>query len=102
MIRQHDQSAFGTAIPSAGSWNCSAVAAPTKVLAELLIGIVGRMRFSDQRRRLGPILRPRRRALITGAILIYLAEKTGRFLPVDVRGRTRIVQWGASKLHRTG
>ncbi|MGY4235854.1 GST-like protein [Bradyrhizobium sp. USDA 4449] len=29
----------------------------------------------------------------TGAILIYLAEKTGRFLPVDVRGRTRVVQW---------
>ncbi|MGY3239740.1 MULTISPECIES: glutathione binding-like protein [unclassified Bradyrhizobium] len=29
----------------------------------------------------------------TGAILIYLAEKTGRFLPVDMRGRTRVVQW---------
>jgi GST-like protein len=29
----------------------------------------------------------------TGAILIYLAEKTGRFLPVDVRGRSRVLQW---------
>ncbi len=29
----------------------------------------------------------------TGAILIYLAEKTGRFLPVDMRGRSRVVPW---------
>ena len=29
----------------------------------------------------------------TGAIVIYLAEKTGRFLPADTRGRTRVMQW---------
>ena len=29
----------------------------------------------------------------TGAILIYLAEKTGRFLPGDARGRSKVVQW---------
>ena len=29
----------------------------------------------------------------TGAILIYLAEKTGRFLPSDARGRTQVIQW---------
>src|ERR1700704_5623230 len=29
----------------------------------------------------------------TGAILIYLAEKTGRFLPADMRGRSRTIQW---------
>jgi GST-like protein len=29
----------------------------------------------------------------SGAILLYLAEKTGRFLPGDVRGRFEAVQW---------
>ena len=29
----------------------------------------------------------------SGAILLYLAEKTGRFIPADVRGRTNVVQW---------
>ena len=29
----------------------------------------------------------------SGAILIYLAEKTGRFMPTDVAGRYLVVQW---------
>lgn len=29
----------------------------------------------------------------TGAILIYLAEKTGKFLPADLRGRIRVIEW---------
>jgi GST-like protein len=29
----------------------------------------------------------------TGAILIYLAKKTGRFLPVDTRGQTSVLEW---------
>ena len=29
----------------------------------------------------------------SGAILLYLAEKTGRFLPTDLRGRTTALEW---------
>lgn len=29
----------------------------------------------------------------SGAILIYLAEKTGRFMPKDMRGRTKVMEW---------
>jgi GST-like protein len=29
----------------------------------------------------------------TGAILLYLAEKTGQFLPRDLRGRTKVTEW---------
>ncbi len=29
----------------------------------------------------------------TGAIMIYLAEKAGRLLPTDVKGRSRVIQW---------
>ncbi|HUZ66849.1 MAG TPA: glutathione binding-like protein [Beijerinckiaceae bacterium] len=29
----------------------------------------------------------------SGAILVYLAEKTGRFLPNDLRGRFRALEW---------
>ncbi|MFC3174376.1 glutathione S-transferase family protein [Novosphingobium bradum] len=29
----------------------------------------------------------------SGAILVYLAEKTGRFLPTEPRARTQVMQW---------
>jgi GST-like protein len=29
----------------------------------------------------------------SGAIMLYLAEKTGRFIPSDVRGKYEVVQW---------
>lgn len=29
----------------------------------------------------------------SGAILMYLAEKTGRLMPADAKGRSRVVQW---------
>ena len=29
----------------------------------------------------------------SGAILLYLADKTGRFIPHDLRGRTDVIQW---------
>jgi glutathione S-transferase len=29
----------------------------------------------------------------SGAILVYLAEKTGKLMPSDVKGRSRVMQW---------
>ena len=29
----------------------------------------------------------------SGAILLYLAEKTGRFMPADMRARLQVIQW---------
>src|SRR5690606_10756886 len=29
----------------------------------------------------------------SGAILVYLAEKTGQFMPSDVKGRSTVIQW---------
>lgn len=29
----------------------------------------------------------------SGAILLYLAEKTGKFIPTDIRGRVEVLQW---------
>jgi GST-like protein len=29
----------------------------------------------------------------SGAILVYLAEKTGQFMPTDPKGRSRVLQW---------
>lgn len=38
----------------------------------------------------------------SGAILVYLAEKTGRFLPADVRGRTLVLEWLAWQVAGVG
>ncbi len=29
----------------------------------------------------------------SGAIIIYLSEKTGKLMPTDVKGRSRVIQW---------
>lgn len=29
----------------------------------------------------------------SGAIMIYLAEKTGKLMPTDVKGRSKVIQW---------
>jgi GST-like protein len=29
----------------------------------------------------------------SGAMLLYLADKTGRFIPNDIRGRAEVLQW---------
>ena len=38
----------------------------------------------------------------SGAILIHLAEKTGRFLPRDVRGRAAVMQWLMFQMSHVG
>ena len=38
----------------------------------------------------------------SGAILLYLAEKTGKLIPADFEGRTRVVQWCFAALTTVG
>ena len=38
----------------------------------------------------------------SGAILLYLAEKTGRFLPKDSQGRFRVIEWVMFQMSAVG
>ncbi len=38
----------------------------------------------------------------SGAVLIYLAEKAGRLLPTDPKGRSRVIQWLMFQIGGTG
>ena len=38
----------------------------------------------------------------SGAILVHLAEKTGRFLPTQVRGRSAVMQWLMYQMSHVG
>lgn len=38
----------------------------------------------------------------SGAILIYLAEKTGRFMPTDLAGKTKVIEWVMFQMANVG